>query len=116
MSNQGKVSSDGNENPHAPELGSEGLTGNSNKLNGFLTLHQIPGTSHESTQAAEIPGSSDNVEPCDEDSREERVGDEPNPKKRNAAGEAGIALSHKTIMEPKIVVQTRSEVDLLDDG
>ncbi|KAK6913300.1 WRKY domain [Dillenia turbinata] len=26
------------------------------------------------------------------------------------------ASSHKTVMEPKIVVQTRSEVDLLDDG
>ena len=27
-----------------------------------------------------------------------------------------VPLSHKTITEPKIIVQTRSEVDLLDDG
>ncbi|KAE8689269.1 putative WRKY transcription factor 58 [Hibiscus syriacus] len=113
---QGKGSSDGNENSQAPELGSEGLTGNSNKLNEFLPLHVIPGTNHESTQAVELPGSSDNVEQCDEESREERVDDEPNPKRRNAAGEAAVSLSHKTVMEPKIVVQTRSEVDLLDDG
>lgn len=26
------------------------------------------------------------------------------------------ALPHKTVTEPKIIVQTRSEVDLLDDG
>ncbi|GMI68476.1 WRKY DNA-binding protein 4 [Hibiscus trionum] len=113
---QGKCSSDGNENSQAPELGSPGLTGNSNKLNEFLPVHPVPGTNHESTQAAELPGSSDNVEQCDEASREERVDDEPNPKRRNAAGEAAVALSHKTVMEPKIVVQTRSEVDLLDDG
>ncbi|KAE8667581.1 putative WRKY transcription factor 58 [Hibiscus syriacus] len=112
---QGK-GSDENENPQAPELGSEGLTGNSNKLNGLLPLHQIPGTNHESTQAAELPGSSGNVEQCDEEGREERVDDEPNLKRRNAAGEAGVALSHKMVMEPKIVVQTRSEVNLLDDG
>lgn len=27
-----------------------------------------------------------------------------------------MSLSHKTVTEPKIIVQTRSEVDLLDDG
>ena len=32
------------------------------------------------------------------------------------AGTSGAALSHKTLTEPKIIVQTRSEVDLLDDG
>ncbi|KAL4377309.1 hypothetical protein GQ457_02G011050 [Hibiscus cannabinus] len=112
---QGKGSGDGNENSQAPELGSPGLNGNSNK-DEILPVHPIPGTNHVSTQAAELPGTSDNVEQCDEESREERVDDEPNPKRRNAAGEAAVALSHKTVMEPKIVVQTRSEVDLLDDG
>lgn len=27
-----------------------------------------------------------------------------------------VPLSQKTVTEPKIIVQTRSEVDLLDDG
>nr|WCL15187.1 WRKY10336 [Atractylodes chinensis] len=49
--------------------------------------------------------------------------DEPNPKRRNTNVGPGPApapvdstSSHKMIAEPKIVVQTRSEVDLLDDG
>ncbi|KAG8501620.1 hypothetical protein CXB51_004052 [Gossypium anomalum] len=55
-------------------------------------------------------------EGCDEESREERDDDEPNLKRRNTAPEAAVVLSHKTVTEPKIIVQTRSEVDLLDDG
>ncbi|CAI9758678.1 unnamed protein product [Fraxinus pennsylvanica] len=43
--------------------------------------------------------------------------DEPNTKKRSIdIGSSMQAPSHKTITESKIVVQTRSEVDLLDDG
>ncbi|PPR89635.1 hypothetical protein GOBAR_AA31053 [Gossypium barbadense] len=84
---QGMGSSDGNANSQAPEL------------------------------AAELPGSSENEEHCDEEGRDERDNnDEPNPKRRNAATEAAITFSHKTVTEPKIVVQTRSEVELLDDG
>jgi hypothetical protein len=29
---------------------------------------------------------------------------------------SGVPLSHKNVTESKIIVQTRSEVDLLDDG
>ncbi|CAI9109760.1 OLC1v1009656C1 [Oldenlandia corymbosa var. corymbosa] len=50
--------------------------------------------------------------PVDEDNE-----DEPKAKRRNIEVEARLpAPSHQTITEPKIVVQTRSEVDLLDDG
>ncbi|KAD4887947.1 hypothetical protein E3N88_20020 [Mikania micrantha] len=47
--------------------------------------------------------------------------DEPNPKRRHtevrpASVPVDSALPNKTVSEPKIVVQTRSEVDLLDDG
>ncbi|KAL2523068.1 putative WRKY transcription factor 4 [Forsythia ovata] len=43
--------------------------------------------------------------------------DEPNTKRRSIEiGSSMQAPSHKTITESKIVVQTRSEVDLLDDG
>ncbi|KAK9054009.1 hypothetical protein SSX86_025084 [Deinandra increscens subsp. villosa] len=53
--------------------------------------------------------------------RKDEPDDEPNPKRRNT--EAGpvsapvdLTSGHKMVSEPKIVVQTRSEVDLLDDG
>nr|XP_043615049.1 probable WRKY transcription factor 3 [Erigeron canadensis] len=56
--------------------------------------------------------------------------DEPNPKRRNTEvggtvsgpvpvsmpGPVESSVSNKMVSEPKIVVQTRSEVDLLDDG
>nr|GMC67333.1 probable WRKY transcription factor 4 [Ipomoea batatas] len=48
--------------------------------------------------------------------------DEKDDGERNAerriseAGSSVLPSSHKTVMEPKIIVQTRSEVDLLDDG
>lgn len=48
--------------------------------------------------------------------------DEPNPKRRNtevgpvAAPVESSSGHNKVVAEPKIVVQTRSEVDLLDDG
>lgn len=48
---------------------------------------------------------------------EEGDDDEPNPKRRNTEVVASeISQSHKTVTEPRIIVQTRSEVDLLDDG
>ncbi|XVF14326.1 hypothetical protein REPUB_Repub09cG0049600 [Reevesia pubescens] len=113
---QAKGGSDGNANSQAnPELDSQGAAGNLNKLSEIVPSHPIPGKIRES-QVSELPGSSDSEEGCDEESREERADDEPNPKRRNTAGEAAVVLSHKTVTEPKIIVQTRSEVDLLDDG
>ncbi|XP_023516032.1 probable WRKY transcription factor 3 [Cucurbita pepo subsp. pepo] len=62
-------------------------------------------------------GSSDSEEQADTEITENRDEDEPNPKRQNIdVGTSGVALSHKTLTEPKIIVQTRSEVDLLDDG
>ncbi|QHN83629.1 hypothetical protein HN51_060064 [Arachis hypogaea] len=50
------------------------------------------------------------------DMREEEGDDvEPNPKRRNI--DVGVYEAHQTtVTEPKIIVQTKSEVDLLDDG
>ncbi|KAI7757540.1 hypothetical protein M8C21_032779 [Ambrosia artemisiifolia] len=53
--------------------------------------------------------------------RTDEPDDEPNPKRRNTeVGPVSVpvdsALSNKMVPEPKIVVQTRSEVDLLNDG
>ncbi|KAK8586825.1 hypothetical protein V6N13_085845 [Hibiscus sabdariffa] len=114
---QAKGGGDGNTNSQANlELGSQGVAGNSNHLSAIVPAHSIHGKNHESTQAVELSGLSDGEEGCDEVSREERDDDEPNPKRRNTAGEAAMVLSHKTVTDAKIIVQTRSEVDLLDDG
>ncbi|KAI4339590.1 hypothetical protein MLD38_024514 [Melastoma candidum] len=58
----------------------------------------------------------------DHDEVETRVGevdcDEPNAKRRSIEVEPSESFSggHKTVTESRIIVQTRSEVDLLDDG
>ncbi|XP_039011291.1 probable WRKY transcription factor 3 isoform X1 [Hibiscus syriacus] len=114
---QAKGGGDGNTNSQANlELGSQGVAGNLNSLREIVPAHSIPGENHESTQSVELSGFSDGEEGCDEESREERDDDEPNLKRRNSSGEAAVMLSHKTVMDSKIIVQTRSEVDLLDDG
>ncbi|KAE8669491.1 putative WRKY transcription factor 58 [Hibiscus syriacus] len=114
---QTKGGCDGDANSQTnPEFGSQGAASNSNKLSETMLSHSIQGENGESIQAAELPGSSDSEEGCDEESREERNDNGPNPKRRNTAGEASVMLPKKTVTEPKIVLQTRSEVDLLDDG
>ncbi|KAJ0256949.1 WRKY transcription factor 4 [Hirschfeldia incana] len=49
-----------------------------------------------------------------------KVEDEPDPKRRSTevrvTEPAATAASHRTVTEPRIIVQTTSEVDLLDDG
>nr|QIN97390.1 WRKY53 transcription factor [Isatis tinctoria] len=50
-----------------------------------------------------------------------KVEDEPDPKRRStevrvSEPAAAVAASHRTVTEPRIIVQTTSEVDLLDDG
>ncbi|XP_039067039.1 probable WRKY transcription factor 4 isoform X1 [Hibiscus syriacus] len=95
---------------------SQAATGNLNNLNEVVNADSIPGNDHEPTRAVELSGLSDGEERCDEESREERDNDEPNQKRRNTAGEAAVVLSHKTATEAKLIVQTRSEVDLLADG
>ncbi|CAA7045526.1 unnamed protein product [Microthlaspi erraticum] len=50
----------------------------------------------------------------------EKVEDERDPKRRSTevrvTEPAAAAASHRTVTEPRIIVQTTSEVDLLDDG
>ncbi|KAL1207740.1 putative WRKY transcription factor 4 [Cardamine amara subsp. amara] len=49
----------------------------------------------------------------------EKDGNEPDPKRRSIevrVSEPAAAASHRTVTEPRIIVQTTSEVDLLDDG
>ncbi|KAJ4974703.1 hypothetical protein NE237_007877 [Protea cynaroides] len=74
----------------------------------------------ESIQATheQLSGSSDGEEVGDAETREDEEGDdEPDPKRQHM--EVRISeqpSSHKTVTESRIIVQTTSEVDLLDDG
>eukprot|EP00258_Populus_trichocarpa_P028396 XP_024444415.1 probable WRKY transcription factor 3 [Populus trichocarpa] len=103
-----------------PEVGSQAQAGNAIKLTETLPAHSVIGRDQESTQAdpSEPPGPSDSEEAGDAAVQEEERGDdEPNPKRRQVDVVTSEAtLPHKTVTEPKIIVQTRSEVDLLDDG
>eukprot|EP00261_Vitis_vinifera_P027339 XP_010661104.1 PREDICTED: probable WRKY transcription factor 4 [Vitis vinifera] len=123
-----KRAKDGNDlNGHAnsqskPELGSQGQMGSLNRPNETVPANSVPGMDQETTQAMplQVNGSSDSEEVGDAETRvkEDDDDDEPNPKRRNTevAAPAEVVSSHKTVTEPRIIVQTRSEVDLLDDG
>ncbi|KAF8021427.1 hypothetical protein BT93_G1764 [Corymbia citriodora subsp. variegata] len=67
---------------------------------------------------AHLSGTSDSEEVGDaETGADERDEDEPEPKRQSMEVMALDAGSlHRTVTEPKIIVQTTSEVDLLDDG
>ncbi|KAM7510092.1 hypothetical protein LguiB_008967 [Lonicera macranthoides] len=101
----------GTMNSHGkPQLGFQGKT----EISRSVEADQVP-TELTSVQLYE---SMDSEEMGDAELRPaEGDNDEPNPKRRNSEGGASeLASSHKTITESRIVVQTRSEVDLLDDG
>ncbi|KAL5739124.1 hypothetical protein ACOSQ2_028304 [Xanthoceras sorbifolium] len=101
-----------------PEHVFQGPAGNfSNQASETVPALSVLGSNREYNQAAPVhlADSSDSEEQGHADNRKEGDDDEPNPKRRNV-GESEVSLSHKTVTEPKIIVQTRSEVDLLDDG
>ncbi|XP_065856127.1 probable WRKY transcription factor 3 [Euphorbia lathyris] len=103
-----------------PEPSSQNEGGNINKLSETISSHSLSGRDQESTQVdpTEPPaGSSDSEEAGDGATRAERSVDEPNPKRRQIdVGTSEVAVPHRTVTDAKIIVQTRSEVDLLDDG
>ncbi|KAL8160976.1 hypothetical protein V2J09_012465 [Rumex salicifolius] len=89
--------------------------------NGTLLGHGAVGGDEDSAQATSIQlhGPSDSEESGDgyQGFEQNDDDDEPNAKRRNmGAGTSEAGLSQKTVTEPKIIVQTRSQVDLLDDG
>ncbi|KAK8953840.1 putative WRKY transcription factor 4 [Platanthera zijinensis] len=65
-------------------------------------------------------GLSDGEEMGDHDGEDEEEDEEdcsqPNQKRRNMEAKVTDAASHRTVTEARIIVQTTSEVDLLDDG
>ncbi|KAH6822435.1 WRKY DNA-binding protein 3 [Perilla frutescens var. hirtella] len=66
----------------------------------------------------QVSGSSDSDEVADVETRVDNGDeDEPESKRRNIEVQnPEQASSHRTVTEPRIIVQTTSEVDLLDDG
>ncbi|KAF5745448.1 hypothetical protein HS088_TW07G01032 [Tripterygium wilfordii] len=99
------------------ELPSKFQSENVNKMNDGVPTYVMSGKDQESSQATpgHQSGTSDSEEVDDtETGANENDKDEPDPKRRNT--EVRISSSHRTVTEPRIIVQTTSEVDLLDDG
>ncbi|GAA0172597.1 DNA-binding transcription factor [Lithospermum erythrorhizon] len=94
------------------DMGLDGLAGNIDRQmeSGSASVN------HQDN--SHVTGSSDSEEVGDAETRGQgRDDDEPESKRRNIETQAAEAtLSHRTVTEPRIIVQTTSEVDLLDDG
>ncbi|XP_068654739.1 probable WRKY transcription factor 4 isoform X2 [Aristolochia californica] len=109
-----------------PESGSVGQLGNMSRPSDGTGTVSISRQDQESGHATteQLSGSSDGEEVGDIETRTDGrdKNDEPDPKRRNlettvvSTRVIESAGSHKTVTEPRIVVQTTSEVDLLDDG
>ncbi|XP_019461668.1 PREDICTED: probable WRKY transcription factor 4 isoform X1 [Lupinus angustifolius] len=98
---------------------SQGWVGSSTKFEESMPDCSVPEHDLTSNPGAsrQLPGSTVSEEAGDVENRD--VGDdkEPNLKRKNTELVVSEApLSQKTVTESKIIVQTRSEVDLLDDG
>lgn len=110
----------GNYNLQGPyELSSEGLTGNFNKPKEGEPSYSLRMKDQESSQANDqTSGSSDSEEVGNAETRVDgRDIDERESKRRAVEVQSTeAACSHRTVAEPRIIVQTTSEVDLLDDG
>ncbi|KAK2973432.1 hypothetical protein RJ640_007933 [Escallonia rubra] len=112
------------------DLGLEGQTGHLNKSREGMPAYSLSTKDQESSQATQehLSGSSDSEEVGEAETRvDERNDDEPEAKRRCTLVKFHMitntevrvfepAASHRTVTEPRIIVQTTSEVDLLDDG
>ncbi|XP_027096695.1 probable WRKY transcription factor 4 [Coffea arabica] len=102
------------------ELGSMGRSENLNMNREGFPSHSLALKDQESSQATpeQVSGSSDSEEVGNaENGVGTRDNDEPESKRRNIEVQTSEpASSHRTVTEPRIIVQTTSEVDLLDDG
>nr|XP_004239088.1 probable WRKY transcription factor 4 [Solanum lycopersicum] len=110
----------GNYNLQGPyELSSEGLTGNYNKPKEGEPSYSLRMKDQESSQANDqTSGSSDSEEVGNAETRVDGRDIDERESKRRAVEvhSTEAACSHRTVAEPRIIVQTTSEVDLLDDG
>ncbi|RAL40113.1 hypothetical protein DM860_008253 [Cuscuta australis] len=90
---------------------SEGLTTNINK-------HKDQESSQATHEHVSVSSESEEVGDDDETKTDRRDDDERESKRRATEMQVldPATASHRTIIEPRIIVQTTSEVDLLDDG
>lgn len=102
-----------------PDVGRPDYSGNFGKSNENAAAVKFR-RDQESSQATpeQLSGSSDGEEVGNAEIRvNEDDEDQPDPKRRNSEVRVSEpAASHRAVTEPRIIVQTTSEVDLLDDG
>ncbi|CAN0857749.1 Probable WRKY transcription factor 3 [Linum grandiflorum] len=98
----------------------QGQPGDANHMNEIAPAYSESGRDQESRQMdfTEQPAPSGYTRAEDQIANKQEAADNaPNLKRRQTdAGASEVALPHKTVADAKIIVQTRSEVDLLDDG
>lgn len=102
-------------NAHASNSsGREGLSMAAQRMDGLQRVNLSSGTTQTSEPSL---GSISDVDGEGEGKPEEGDDDEPDSKRRKEiAGEGSPNVPLRTIREPRVVVQTTSEVDILDDG
>ncbi|CAO2816332.1 unnamed protein product [Amaranthus hypochondriacus] len=75
---------------------------------------------HNSAISMQLNGPSDSEESGEYSQLSDDDDDDNQPKpkrlRKSGAGQSDGGFTHRTVTEPKIVVQTRSDIDLLDDG
>nr|AYU71090.1 transcription factor WRKY3 [Lilium regale] len=102
--------------PGTAEAISQGGSGNVNRSGDTAAVYKRERESGHGT-SEQLSGSSDGEEVGDAElGVDEGEGTEREPKRRNMDNRVAESTSHKTVTEPRIIVQTTSEVDLLDDG
>ncbi|MQL87411.1 hypothetical protein Taro_019941 [Colocasia esculenta] len=106
--------------PDNSETASQGQVGNLNRSNEHRNVAQTSARDQESGQgtAEQLSGSSNGEEVGNPEGRTEDGNDiEQEPKRRKMDTRVTeSSSSQRTVTEPRIIVQTTSEVDLLDDG
>ncbi|KAJ4879298.1 putative WRKY transcription factor 4 [Raphanus sativus] len=90
-------------------------------LNGSSVNNKTTREQHEAASQATTEQMSEASDSEEVGNGESGVRDEPDAKRRSTdvrvlEQAAAVAASHRTVAEPRIIVQTTSEVDLLDDG
>ncbi|KAM3754630.1 hypothetical protein ACB098_03G180500 [Castanea mollissima] len=117
---QKRTKDTGNSNQGNPDFAIQVQSGNLNKLKEGTGLYLMSKKDQESSQATpeHLSGTSDSEEVGDaETGVDEKDEDEPEAKRQSTEVRVSEpASSHRTVTEPRIIVQTTSEVDLLDDG
>ncbi|KAL9226098.1 hypothetical protein vseg_001948 [Gypsophila vaccaria] len=113
----------GQHNHEPPQHGRRGnrdtiaVGGGSEGQNGHFRWSGSRDSDHTQPTCMVLPGPSDSEESGENYHVDDEDDDEPEAKRRGGvAGQSDGPFTHRTMTEPKIVVQTRSEVDLLDDG